>query len=153
MNCRKLLATSLFFIMAFSLSVPLVRADMSNQQIKITVTEAVAIPGHILAPGTYWFALVGDGADLNTVQVFNADRSALLATLFTAPRDRQQAGNGPAFTLAERPYSQPEAILAWFYPGRTTGHEFLYPKSEAKELARDAHRTLPLEASAEFQGN
>jgi len=152
MNYRKLLATSLFFMMAFSLSVPLVRADISNQQTKITFSESVEIPGQVLAPGTYWFVLAGDGSDLNTVQVFNADRSKLLATLFTAPKGRQQA-NDAAFTFAERPYSQPEAILAWFYPGLATGHEFLYPRNEARELSRDAHQTQPLETSAEVRGN
>ena len=47
-----------------------------------------------------------------------------------------------AITLAERGESQPEAIVAWVYPGRTEGHEFLYPKQVQKELAKDKQDTF-----------
>jgi hypothetical protein len=33
-----------------------------------------------------------------------------------------------------------KAIVAWFYPGETTGHEFLYFKHEGKELAGKKHQ-------------
>ena len=153
MKYRKLLAISLFVVMAFSLGIPTANADASNQQTKITFNEPVEIPGMVLGAGTYWFVLAGDGSDLNVVQVFNEDRSALLATLFTAPRQGRQSSDSAEFTFAERPNSKPEAILAWFYPGLPTGHEFLYPKVEGKELARDVHQTRAVESSAEVRGN
>jgi hypothetical protein len=39
-------------------------------------------------------------------------------------------------TFRERPAGQPEALRAWFYPGRNWGEEFVYPKSKAMELAK-----------------
>lgn len=39
------------------------------------------------------------------------------------------------FGLAERGSAQPQAIVTWYYPGETTGHQFLYPKQVEKELA------------------
>jgi len=39
-------------------------------------------------------------------------------------------------TFRERAAGQPEAIRAWFYPGRQWGEEFVYPKSRAIELAK-----------------
>ncbi|MBK7929985.1 MAG: hypothetical protein IPJ98_21675 [Bryobacterales bacterium] len=39
-------------------------------------------------------------------------------------------------TFRERPAGQPEALRAWFYPGRNWGEEFVYPKAKAIELAK-----------------
>jgi hypothetical protein len=39
-------------------------------------------------------------------------------------------------TFKERGEGQPEALKAWFYPGRTWGEEFVYPKKRAIELAK-----------------
>ena len=48
---------------------------------------------------------------------------------------------GTAFTLALAKGVEPPAVIAWFYPGRTTGHEFVYPKQEEKELAMATQAT------------
>jgi hypothetical protein len=39
------------------------------------------------------------------------------------------------FGFAERGSAQAEAIVTWFYPGETNGHEFIYPKQTQQELA------------------
>jgi hypothetical protein len=137
MNHRKLFAIALFLITAFSISVLSARADDLNQQTKITFGEAVEIPGQTLPAGTYWFALADSNSDLNIVRIFSADRAMLYATLFTAPTERMRVSYDTTLTFAERPSSKPEAILTWFYPGLTTGHEFIYPKYEERELAHD----------------
>lgn len=43
----------------------------------------------------------------------------------------------------ERTAGSPQAIKGWFYPGRTDGHEFVYPKTEALALARVNHTPVP----------
>jgi hypothetical protein len=40
-------------------------------------------------------------------------------------------------TFRERPAGQPEALRAWFYPGRNWGEEFVYPKAKAVQLAKE----------------
>lgn len=42
-------------------------------------------------------------------------------------------------TFTERQAGQPEALRAWFYPGRSWGEEFVYPKAKAVELAKAAN--------------
>jgi hypothetical protein len=44
--------------------------------------------------------------------------------------------------LAEQESSKPDALVAWFYPGETTGHEFLYSKGQEKQLAQDSQQTV-----------
>ena len=44
-------------------------------------------------------------------------------------------------TFSERPAGQPEALRAWFYPGRNWGEEFVYGKAMAIELAKASNET------------
>jgi hypothetical protein len=57
--------------------------------------------------------------------------------LSTFPTYRMQSTNTTEIEFAERPHNQPEAVLAWYYPGRLTGHEFVYAKRHENEFARD----------------
>jgi hypothetical protein len=47
-----------------------------------------------------------------------------------------------AIILAERGASQPEAVVAWTYPGRVEGHQFLYPRPVQEEVAKDKQDTF-----------
>jgi hypothetical protein len=56
-------------------------------------------------------------------------------------------------TFSERPAGEPEALRAWFYPGKNWGEEFVYPKTKAVALAKAANAPvlftpaeIPLEA-------
>ncbi len=49
----------------------------------------------------------------------------------------------------------PEALRAWFYPGMDYGHEFVYPRTRARELAKLTKQPVPampdeLEASTKM---
>ena len=45
-------------------------------------------------------------------------------------------------TFSERPVGQPEALRAWFYPGRNWGEEFVYPKAKAIQLAKATNQPV-----------
>jgi hypothetical protein len=147
MNHRTFFAVALFLIAVFSISVPMVRADESTEETRITFHEAVEIPGQTLPAGTYWFVVLNDSSNRDVVRILSADRLKVYATLFTAPTERLQVSDETTLTFAERPSSKPEAIVTWFYPGVTIGHEFLYPKIEEKELVHDALQNVVTESS------
>src|SRR5580658_5180256 len=128
MSKQKFLVIVLSLVIAFSIAVPAARADVWNQKTELTFTEPVEIPGQVLPAGTYWFVLVNSGSNRNLVQIFAADWSVLCATVQTVPSERREPTSGTTLTFAERPYSQPQALLTWFYPGDTTGHEFIYSR-------------------------
>ena len=67
---------------------PLARASVYNQMTELAFTTAIEIPGQILPAGTYWFVLKSDNSSRDIVQIFNADRSKLEATLLTVPAYR-----------------------------------------------------------------
>ena len=141
----KILNSVVAFIvmLAFVSLVPLARADEGDQATKLTFSQPVQIPGRVLPAGTYWFVLIDHGSDLNVVQIFNSDRSKLVTTLLTNVSERSKPTDNTAITLAELGSTQPEAIVDWFYPGRFSGHEFVYPtRHEREKLASAEHQTI-----------
>jgi hypothetical protein len=128
-------------IIAFSLFFGLAaHADESDEASIITFSQPIEIPGQVLPAGTYLFKLENPD-DLNVVQVFNADRTVLYATLETIATERPKPTDHTVVTLAEQGSGQPDVLMNWFYPGRETGSEFLYPKHTEKELAKDKQQT------------
>ncbi len=130
------------FLFAFLVVLPSARADQSNQATQVTFSQPVQFPGRVLPAGTYWFILPRDTTEHFIVRIFNSDRTMLIATLLTINAERAVPTDHTVFTLAERGSERPEAVVTWFYPGRTTGHEFLYPKQVEKELAKDKQDTV-----------
>jgi len=126
---------TILLLLAFLVALPAARADQSNQATKITFSQPVQIPGRVLPAGTYWFELPEDITQHDMVRIYSADRTVLYATLFAANSERAIATDHTMFGFAERGSAQPQAIVTWFYPGETTGHEFLYPRQVEKELA------------------
>jgi len=131
---------TLAFLFAFLAVLPVVRADERDQATRFTFSQPVEIPGRVLPAGTYWFQLA-DTHDREIVQILDEDRN-LLATVFAIRRQRHGNGDEVAITLANRGAGQPEAVVAWFFVGETSGHELLYPKQVQRELARDKQDTL-----------
>ena|ERR1700722_671164 len=130
-------------LLAFLAILPAARADEANQETKVTFNQAVQVSGHVLPAGTYLFLLPDDINQHQVVRIFSPDRKTLYAMVLTADTQRSQPTGNTAFTLAGRGSALPEAIVTWFYPGRTVGHEFLYPKPvQKKELGKDQQATI-----------
>jgi hypothetical protein len=131
----------LFLLVAFLIGLPAARASQADQAVKVTFSQDVQVPGRVLSAGTYWF-VVPEFNERFEVEVFNADRTKLITMFLTNDAQRAEANEHGVFTFAERGPSEPQAIMKWFYPGNTTGHEFVYPKQLEKELAKDKHDTV-----------
>jgi hypothetical protein len=129
-----IIALSLFFGLA-------AHADEADESTTITFSQPIQIPGRVLHGGTYVFKLASTD-DLNVVQVFNADRTVLYANLQTIATERSEPTDDTVVALAEQGAGQPDVLLKWFYPGRETGKEFLYPQQKEKELAQDKQQTV-----------
>jgi hypothetical protein len=117
-------------------------ADEWDQATRLTFSEAVEVPGQILPAGTYWFTLADNDSDRNIVQVWDADRTHLLTAILAIPDYRQETPEKTIVDFAESPSGQPQAIQSWFYPGSNLGEEFVYPKTRAKQLAKQAGRPV-----------
>src|ERR1017187_3530746 len=121
---------------------PCARADEWNRKTTMTFSARVEIPGvplkgwGVLPAGTYVFKIVDSSSDRHIVQIFNETETQVYATILAIPNYRLKATDKTVVTFRERPAGEPEALRAWFYPGRNWGEEFVYPKAKAVELAK-----------------
>lgn len=125
------------------LLLPGARADQWDQKTVFTFGGPVEIPGQILPAGTYVFKLHSSVSNRHIVQVFNKDENHIFGTFLAIPDYRLRPSSKPIIKFHERPAGSPDAVRAWFYPGRNYGHEFVYPKTEAVALARANNTPVP----------
>jgi hypothetical protein len=128
-------------ILAGVVLAPLARADAWDRKTTVTFSAPVEIPGvhlagwGVLPAGTYVFKILDSQQDRHIVQIFNKDESICYATILAIPNFRLKVTDKTVMTFKERAAGEPEALHAWFYPGRQWGEEFVYPKAKALEIA------------------
>jgi LPXTG-motif cell wall-anchored protein len=132
-SCRMMLVASVGLLTAM---LPQAKASEWNQKTIFTFSAPVEVPGRVLNPGTYVFKLLDSTADRNVVQVFNKNETHLYGTFLAIPDYHLKLAGKPIITFEERAAGDPEAVRAWFYPGDNYGHEFVYSKSKALQLAK-----------------
>ena len=140
MNIRKLWSVVFSVVFACVILLSPARASEQDQQTKVIFDQSVELPGQVLPAGSYWF--VRDTIEVSVVRIYSLDWKTLYATELTVSAEVLKPADEARFTFAERESSKPEALLKWFYPGETIGHEFLYHKQEEKELAKDKQQTV-----------
>jgi len=154
MKLLKGLGIALCLAVLCVLVVPTARADDWNRKTVVTFSGPVEVPGvgqHNLPAGTYVFKILDSQSDRHIVQIFNQDETQVLTTILAIPNYRLKTTDKTTITFRERPTGQPEALRAWFYPGRAWGEEFVYAKSRAIELAKETNTpvlTTPIELAA-----
>src|ERR1700747_413740 len=143
---RKVLCIRFGVVLALALVVfaPAARADEWDQASQFTINQPIEIPGNVVLPaGTYWFVLADNAiSPPDTVRIFNLDRTQVLAAFATIPIVRSDATSHSELTFAEQSQRQPIALISWFYPGSTTGHEFIYPSSKEARLSENERITV-----------
>ena len=150
----KSFATALSLAVLYMLAVPTASADDWNRETTVTFAAPVEVPGvgaQTLPAGTYVFKIVDNSADRHIVQIFNKDKTHVFTTILAIPNVRLKTTDKTVITFSERPAGQPEALKAWFYPGREFGEEFVYAKSRAMELAKETNEPVlatPVEMAA-----
>ena len=115
-------------------------AQSTNESAFFTVTEQLDVGGTILEPGTYEISVVPGRLNRNMLRVWNADRSELFATVLSVPHpegpdDEMVPENRYVYYPASADHVM--ALRTWFAPNTPAsgGHDIVYPKSRALELA------------------
>lgn len=141
---RKALGTIIggVLALAFIAFVPYARADEANQASRLTFNQPITLPGnHVLPAGTYWFTAPDNINSGQTVQIFNADRTQLLATLDAIPAQRANITANTELTFG-RISNRPVMLTSWFYPGETFGHQFIYSPRQESQLSEGHQITV-----------
>ena len=128
------------------------RADDNDRLTYMTFSGPVQLPGVTLAAGTYTFKMADLSGSKHVVHVFTKEESPkLITTLMTIPNQRLDPVTDTLIMFQERPAGSPQAVKAWFYPGRSIGEEFIYPKQQAVEIAQ-ANNTSVLSSDGDTVG-
>lgn len=127
---------------------PNAKADTWDKKTEITFSGPVEIPAvhqpgfGVLPAGTYMFKVAASEGNRHIVQIFNKEGTNIYATILAIPNLRMTATSNTVITFRERPAGQPQALRAWFYPGKLWGEEFVYPKAQAVEMAKSTNTTV-----------
>jgi len=130
MNCKsKILGVTILLAGMAALPFTKAKADDWNKETKVTLSAPMEIPGRVLPPGNYVFELADSQTDRNVVQVFNDDKTQIIATIDAIPAYRLEPSDTTMITRAvERPVGSPEVLSRWFFAGDQNGVAFVYPQ-------------------------
>jgi hypothetical protein len=136
-----MIRTKLFVACALAFVVSLVATTASaqeptNQITYFTFSAPFELPGGKTLPaGKYVFKILDSPSNRHVVQIMSEDQTQMHATVLAIPAQRQQPSDEPEVRFMEAEANAAPAVRTWWYPGRTIGHEFIYPKDQARRLA------------------
>jgi hypothetical protein len=113
------------------------RANDFDRLTIFTFKSPVELPGDVvLSSGTYVFKLLDVPGNHNIVQIFDQDQTQVYATILTTTAERPSLVDKPVVEFYPTAGGV-NALKTWFYPGDTSGQEFVYSKPRAAELAKN----------------
>jgi LPXTG-motif cell wall-anchored protein len=101
-----------------------------------TFSAPVQLPGVTLPAGRYLFRLADPTTSRKVISVLSADGKTPLAILHTIPNQMAVAPREAEIRFMETPANVPPPIKTWWYPGKSIGYEFIYPRQQALQLAK-----------------
>ncbi len=113
-------------------------AQTLDKRTLFTFSGPISMPGVTLPAGKYLFRLANPESGTNVVQVLNADGTKPYGMFFAMRAERFEPASTPEVRFMETGAGMPAAIKTWWYPGERSGYEFVYPKEQARRLARGA---------------
>jgi hypothetical protein len=127
----------------FCVSIPLLA--QSPDDISMTTKTEVAIPGHLLEPGTYWIRRVM--ANERSVYEVRSNDGHFIGFINVIPTQRTGRED------AEVDVSDPDAagvqvLQAWYGQGQNIGYDVLYPRGDMQKLDQIAEMQAHSSGSA-----
>jgi len=116
-------------------------AQTFDKRTFFTFNAPVAIPGVTLPAGKYLFRLA-QTTDHHVVQVLSGDGRTSYAMFFALRAERRDFISQPELQFMETPSDMTAAIDTWWYPAERSGYEFVYPKEQARLLAKGTGRSV-----------
>jgi hypothetical protein len=145
MTLLKGIGTGLSLTVLCLLAAPKARSDDFNRKTVVTFSAPVEVGGtgaQVLPAGTYVFKIMDSPGNLHIVQISNRDETHVYTIVLAMANFRLKPTDKTVMTFRERPAGEPEALKAWFYPGRSWGEQFVYARPKAIQLAKETNEIV-----------
>ena len=133
-------------ILGLSLGVTLwastAQAQPADKRTFFTFSGPIALPGATLPAGRYIFRIVDTTSSRKVIQVLSDDGKKPFVMANTIPDQRRDAPKDATVAFYETSRGTPAALKTWWYPGETTGYQFIYPRAQAKEIAHNTGKAV-----------
>src|SRR5688572_21588360 len=112
------------------------QAQTADYKTYFTFSGPVTLPGVTLPAGKYIFRLADPNSSRKIIAIQSEDGRKQLAMLHTIPNQAPKAPNDPEIRFMETSSNVPPPVKTWWYPGKSIGYEFIYPRAQAMQLAK-----------------
>ncbi|HMK23494.1 MAG TPA: hypothetical protein VK466_14255 [Terriglobales bacterium] len=103
----------------------------SPGDIRITTNAELAVPGHLLEPGTYWVRRAMAN-EQSFYRISDAD-GRFIAYMEVIPTQRTQ-GNDTEVEVSNPDAAGVRVLQAWYSAGNNNGYEVVYSKGDIRKL-------------------
>lgn len=129
------------------------QTQTSDKRVFFTFSGPVAVPGVTLPAGKYMFRLpttIASG-ERHVIQVLSDNGKTSYAQFFGISALRPDYAPRPEIRFMETAAGSPAAVKTWWYPGDKAGYEFIYPKEQARLLAKGAGQPVLTAGATEVE--
>lgn len=113
-----------------------VQAQPADKRTYFTFSGPIALPGVTLPAGRYLFRIVDTTTSRKVIQVLDENQTKPFTMANTIPDQRRDPAKDATVVFYESPRGTPAAVKSWWYPGESIGYQFIYPRSQAKQIAK-----------------
>ena len=142
MRSAKVFRAILGLGMGVTLCASIALAQPEDKRTYFTFSAPIALPGTTLPAGRYVFRIVDTTTSRKVIQVLSDDGKRPYVMANTIPDQRRDPVKDATVAFYETPRGAPAAVKTWWYPGESTGYQFIYPRAQAKQIAQSTGKAV-----------
>ena len=136
MRSARVIRTILGLGLSATLFASAAQAQPEDKRTYFTFSGPIALPGVTLPAGRYLFRIVDTTTSRKVIQVLSEDQKKPFTMANTISDQRREAPKDATVVFYESARGTPAAVKSWWYPGETIGYQFIYPRAQAKQIAK-----------------
>jgi len=138
----KIFRTMLGLTLGVTLFASAAQAQPADKRTYFTFSGPIALPGTTLPAGRYVFRIVDTETSRKVIQVLSDDEKKPYAMMNTIPDQRRDPAKDATVSFYETPAGAPAAVKSWWYPGESIGYQFIYPRAQARQIAKNTGKAI-----------
>lgn len=136
MRSARILRTMAGLGLSATLFASAAQAQPEDKRTYFTFSGPIALPGVTLPAGRYLFRIVDTTTSRKVIQVLSDDQKKPYAMMNTITDTRRDPAKDATVAFYESARGTPAAVKSWWYPGERDGYQFIYPRNQAKQIAK-----------------